>query len=32
MSNDVSFEVGARFEGKGEDGFGVELGAVMGGD
>ena len=31
MSNNVGFEVGAGFEEKGEDGFGVELGAVMGG-
>ena len=30
MSNDVGFKVGARFEETGEDGFVVELGAVMG--
>ena len=32
MSDDVGFEVGAGFEEKGENGFGVELDAVMGGD
>ena len=32
MSDDVGFKVGAGFEAKGENGFGVELDAVMGGD
>ena len=32
MRNDIGFEVGAGFEEKGENRFGVELDAVMGGD